>query len=114
MALTACDFNLAHDSSCAATSCHGIDTAGFCGLLHERHRDVELQVFEFVEIDAATPGLHLAELGGIPLDEVAILAADTNVEAIVAFPRSKTDQEPVAFATAGGPVAILAVTDDWR
>src|SRR5207253_3069386 len=72
-----------------AISHHGVDAPGFRGLFQEPHRDVDLQVLEFLEVDATAAGLHLAELRGIPLDEVAVLVAGTNVEAVFFFPRGE-------------------------
>ena len=74
-----------------ATSHHCVDAPGFRGLFHEPHRDVELQVLEFLEVDATAAGLHLAELRGIPLGEVAVLVAGTDVEAVVVFPGGESD-----------------------
>lgn len=64
-----------------ALSSHRVDAAGFSRLFHERHRGREVQVFELLEVDATAAGLHLAELRGILLDEVAAFAADPAVQA---------------------------------
>src|SRR5262245_43166480 len=97
-----------------ANSLHRVDPAGLLGEFHELHRDVEFQVLEFFEGDAAAASLHLAELCGVALGEVAFVAAGANMEAVMAFPHRESDQEPLAFAAAGGAVAVLAVADDGR
>lgn len=97
-----------------ATSRHRVDAAKLFGLFHERHHGGELQVLEFLEVDATAARLHLAELRGIFFDKVAAVATDTDVEGIAAFPRDESDGEPVAFATAGRFVVILAVADEGR
>ena len=97
-----------------ATSHHGVDAPGFRGQFHEPHRNVELQVLELLEVDAAAAGFNLAELRGIRLREVAVLVPGTDVKAVVVFPRGESDQELVPFPTAGRLVVILPVADDGR
>lgn len=91
---------------------HGVHAAILRALPNQLDRLAQVQVLELPEVDAAAAGLHLAQLFGVLLDEVAALRGDADVEAVVGLAHGQPDGEPLALPATGRTVAILAVADD--